>query len=104
MSSRGQTIGVFICIVLACHATPLAATEWLDDAILAGNLEKIDKLLDVAPELIDACDSSGRKWIHLAARMGKKQIVDIFLKHGAKIDIFIASELGLKDQVASLLR
>jgi hypothetical protein len=69
--------------------------------------EMVRKLLDREPGLINATmDWGGGDWesgLNGAAHMGRRDIVDLLLERGARIDIFCAAMLGLLDVVKAFL-
>jgi uncharacterized protein len=73
------------------------------DAILAaakdGDYDRVLALLVTDPALATASNMLGSQPIHAAHFGGHKRIVDLLLARGVDLDFFLASELGLLDQV-----
>jgi hypothetical protein len=71
------------------------------------DLEMVRKLLDREPGLLNASiDWGGGDWetgLGGAAHMGRKDIVELLLARGARIDLFAATMLGQLDAVRSFL-
>jgi hypothetical protein len=69
--------------------------------------DMVKKLLDKEPLLINASmDWGGGDWetgLGGAAHMGRRDIVEFLLEHGARIDIFCAAMMGQLDAVRSFL-
>ncbi len=70
-------------------------------------LDMVKKLLDKEPMLINATmDWGGGDWetgLGGASHMGRRDIVEVLLEHGARIDIFCAAMLGQLEAVRSFL-
>ena len=66
-----------------------------------GNLDKVLELLDREPALIHAAwDWGGGDWetgLGAASHMGRKDIANFLLEHGARLDLFAAAMLGKLD-------
>jgi ankyrin repeat protein len=77
------------------------------DAILAaakdGDDDRVLALLESDPALATASNMLGSQPIHAAHFGGHRRIVDLLLARGVELDFFLASELGLLDQVRSTL-
>ena len=67
----------------------------------------VEKLLAKEPMLINAMmDWGAGDWesgLGGASHMGRRDIVEVLLKHGARIDIFCAAMMGLLDSVRAAL-
>src|SRR5205809_2488421 len=55
----------------------------LFDAIRAGDIATVRKLLDAQPELVSARTEAGETPLHVAAERNDPTLVDLLLKHGA---------------------
>jgi len=77
------------------------------DAILAasknGDYDRVLALLETDSALATASNMLGSQPIHAAHFGGHKRIVDLLLSRGVNLDFFLASELGMVDQVGSAL-
>jgi ankyrin repeat protein len=77
------------------------------DAILAaakdGDYDRVLALLETDPALSTTSNMLGSQPIHAAHFGGHKRVVDLLLARGVDLDFFLASELGLLDQVRSAL-
>lgn len=71
------------------------------------DIEKVRKLLVAQPKLANATmDWGGGDWesaLGAASHMGRRDIADLLLHHGARPDIFCAAMMGWLDAVKSLL-
>jgi ankyrin repeat protein len=72
-----------------------------------GDLNRVKELLAQQPRLINACwdwgDGDFETALGAAAHMGRKDIAEYLLHHGARIDLFAAAMLGKTDVVAAAL-
>jgi ankyrin repeat protein len=77
------------------------------DAILTasrdGDYDQVPALLETDPALATASSMLGSQPIHAAWFGGHKRIVDLLLSRGVDLDFFLASELGMLDQVRNAL-
>lgn len=58
----------------------------LNEAIKLGEVDKIGKLLNARPELVDIADRSGRTPLHVAAEYGKADALTLLAPLSTKID------------------
>ena len=72
-----------------------------------GDLDGVRKLLSEEPQLVNAAwDWGGGDWetaLGAAAHMGRRDIAELLLEHGARIDLFAAAMLGYVDVVRAVL-
>ena len=72
-----------------------------------GNLERVKELLVQEPALINAAwDWGGGDWetgLGAAAHMGRSDIANYLLEHGARLDLFAAAMLGKLEIVKAAL-
>jgi hypothetical protein len=72
-----------------------------------GGLEAVRKALDVHPALANACwDWGGGDWetaLGAAAHVGRRDIAELLLAHGARLDVFAAAMLGELEIVRAVL-
>lgn len=72
-----------------------------------GNLDRVKELLAQEPALVNATwDWGGGDFetaLGAAGHMGRKDIADFLLEHGARLDIFAAAMLGKLDIVKAAL-
>jgi hypothetical protein len=72
-----------------------------------GNLDRVKELLAQEPALVNACwDWGGGDFeaaLGAASHMGRKDIANFLLEHGARLDIFAATMLGKLDIVKAAL-
>jgi hypothetical protein len=72
-----------------------------------GDLEKVKELLLQEPALVNAAwDWGGGDWetgLGAAAHMGRKDIANYLLEHGARLDLFAAAMLGKLEIVKAAL-
>ena len=71
------------------------------------DLPMVKKMLDKDPTLVlSSVDWGGGDWesgLNGAAHMGRKDIVEVLLERGARIDIFCAAMLGMTEVVKTFL-
>ena len=76
-------------------------------AVSHGDLNRVKQLLAQEPGLVNACwDWGGGDWetgLGAAAHTGQKQIAELLLAHGARIDVFAAAMLGKLEIVKAIL-
>ena len=72
-----------------------------------GNLERVHELLKQEPALVTAAwDWGGGDWetgLGAAAHMGRRDIAQYLLAHGARVDLFAAAMLGKLEVVQAAL-
>jgi ankyrin repeat protein len=76
-------------VLFSCFTSFLSADE-IHEATWKGDLEKIKKLLDQNPELVNAQDESGLTPLHYAVNYGYEnqiQIINLLLEKGADVNI-----------------
>jgi hypothetical protein len=95
---------------MAATDTPAALETDLVREFVAnahGDLEAVRKALDDHPTLANACwDWGGGDWetgLGAAAHMGRRDIAELLLAHGARLDVFAAAMLGELDVVRTVL-
>lgn len=71
------------------------------------DFDSVKELLDQEPKLVNACwDWGGGDWetgLGAAAHMGRKDIAEYLLQHGARIDLYAAAMLGKLSVVQAIL-
>ncbi|HYE86924.1 MAG TPA: ankyrin repeat domain-containing protein [Vicinamibacterales bacterium] len=77
--------------------------QQLFEAIKAGKVDEVRRLLQQAPSLIGARDSNGASALLIAAYNMKPEVVSALLELGAHVDIFEAAVLGKVDRIAQIL-
>ncbi|HET8608006.1 MAG TPA: hypothetical protein VFL66_13385 [Gaiellaceae bacterium] len=72
-----------------------------------GDLAEVERLLAAEPALVDAAwDWGGGDWetaLGAASHMGRRDIAELLIAHGARVDLFAAAMLDLDDVVRALL-
>jgi hypothetical protein len=72
-----------------------------------GDLAAIRAALDGRPTLVNsAWDWGGGDWetaLGAAGHMGRRDIAELLLEHGARLDVFVAAMLGEVDVVRAIL-
>jgi hypothetical protein len=72
-----------------------------------GDLEAVRSALDGHPTLANACwDWGGGDWetgLGAASHVGRRDIAELLLAHGARLDVFAAAMLGDLDVVRAVL-
>jgi ankyrin repeat protein len=79
------------------------ASQPLFDAIRAGDLGAVDRILDRSPELAQASDGSGLSALTVAAYRGQWPIVDRLLASDPDLDLFEAAIVGDPERVRARL-
>lgn len=88
---------------------PQTNRQLVQDFVLFAHMDlpMVKKLLDKEPSLVLASMNwGGGDWesgLNGAAHMGRKDIVEVLLERGARIDIFCAAMLGMTDVVKTFL-
>ncbi len=73
---------------------PQDRSKELLEAIRAGNKTAVDSLLQQEPALLGFKAPNGSSVILLATYYGHAELTEVFVKHGAQLDIFEASATG----------
>ena len=72
-----------------------------------GDLEQVRTMLDEQPTLLNAAwDWGGGDWetaLGAAGHMGRRDIAEMLLARGARLDVFVAAMLGHVDVVRAVL-
>jgi ankyrin repeat protein len=74
------------------------------DALKAGNVDEVRRLVRDTPALAGARDANGVSAILLSIYHGHRDLAAALVEMGAPVDIFEASALGLADRIAEWLR
>jgi Ankyrin repeat len=84
---------------------PAAVHEFVRTA--HGGLEEVRGMLDGEPALVNAAwDWGGGDWetgLGAAAHMGRRDIAELLLERGARVDLFAAAMLGHVEIVSAIL-
>jgi uncharacterized protein len=78
----------------------------VDDIIAAavgGNLQQVAALLDAEPDLVTATNMFGSSAIHAAHYSGHPGIVNLLFARGRTLDVFLAAELGMANELRTQL-
>ena len=78
--------------------------QQLFEAIKAGSVDEVRKLVQQNPSLAGARDASGASAVLVAAYNMKPDVVNALLDLGAPVDIFEASVLGKADRIQEILK
>lgn len=73
------------------------------DAVKAGNVDEVRRLVQGTPALAGAKDSNGVSAILVATYHGRRDVAAALVELGAPVDIFEASALGLADRITALI-
>ena len=73
------------------------------DAIKAGDKPVIERLLQEDPSLVGARAPNGTSAILLAAYYGRADLAQVFIAHGAKLDLYEACAVGDLEQARTLV-
>jgi uncharacterized protein len=82
---------------------PQDRSKELLEAIRAGNKGAVDGLLQQEPGLLGFKAPNGSSVILLATYYGHAELTEVFVRHGAKLDLFEASATGNLGRVRQLL-
>jgi len=82
---------------------PEETTRKLMEAIRAGDKAAVDVLLNAEPGLLRFTAPNGSSVLLLTAYYGHAELADMFVRHGAKPDVFEASALGDLETVRKLV-
>ena len=72
-------------------------------ASVSGNLQQVSALLDAEPDLVSATNMFGSSAIHAAHYSGHPGIVNLIFARGRTLDVFLAAELGMANELRSQL-
>lgn len=73
---------------------PEDTTKKLMEAIRVGDKAAVDALVSAEPALLRITAPNGSSVLLLAAYFGHPELAEVFVRHGAKPDVFEASALG----------
>ena len=88
---------------------PALDTQLVNEIVLKAHsdLNRVRELLEQEPALVNAVwDWGGGDWetpLGSAAHMGRRDIAELLLVHGARIDLFAAAMLGQLEVVKAIL-
>ena len=88
---------------------PALSPDLVKEFVIAGhgNLDKVKQMLDKEPGLLNACwDWGGGDFetaLGAASHMGRRDIAEFLLEHGARLDLFAATMLGKLEIVQAAL-
>jgi ankyrin repeat protein len=68
-------------------------------ASVSGNLQEVSALLDAEPDLVNATNMFGSSAIHAAHYSGHPGIVNLLFARGRVLDVFLAAELGMANEL-----
>jgi len=89
--------------------SPLFEAEEIDEFVGAahGNVEKTIKIIETKPLILNCASQIAKGDFETAlggaSHMGRKDIADVLIAHGARMDIFNFTFLGFTDFVKDLL-
>jgi ankyrin repeat protein len=72
-------------------------------ASVSGNLQQVTALLDAEPDLVNATNMFGSSAIHAAHYSGYPGIVNLLFARGRVLDVFLAAELGMANELRARL-
>jgi hypothetical protein len=94
---------------MATEAPPAIAPELVQSFVANahGDLDAVRESLSAEPGLVNAAwDWGGGDWetaLGAAGHMGRRDIAELLLAHGARLDVFVAAMLGEVDVVRAIL-
>jgi ankyrin repeat protein len=81
----------------------MSDTKSFFDAVRAGDLSKVESLLEADSSLVSAKDASGVSAVLAATYSGRQEIRDLLLAHGAQLEIHDAAAAGRLDRVKEIV-
>src|SRR5258706_7340628 len=84
-------------------ATSVDNTKKLMEAIRAGDKAGLQAVLNGEPGLLQFTAPNGSSVLLLTAYYGHPELAEVFLRHGAKPDVFEASALGDLETVRNVV-
>src|ERR1044071_5607619 len=72
-------------------------------ASVSGDLQQVSALLDAEPDLVNATNMFGSSAIHAAHYSGHPGIVNLLFARGRVLDVFLAAELGMANELRTQL-
>jgi uncharacterized protein len=73
------------------------------DAVRGDDVFQVTSMIGEEPELANAQNEAGSSALMVAHYFGKKDIVNLLLQSGAKVDVFAAAAMGRLDRLEKLL-
>jgi hypothetical protein len=95
---------------MATQAPPAIAPALVQNFVgnAHGDFEAVQKALSDEPGLVNAAwDWGGGDWetaLGAAGHMGRRDIAELLLANGARLDVFVAAMLGEVDVVCAILK
>jgi cytohesin len=68
-------------------------------ASVSGDFQQVSALLDAEPDLVNATNMFGSSAIHAAHYSGHPGIVNLLFARGRTLDVFLAAELGMANEL-----
>jgi ankyrin repeat protein len=81
----------------------MGAVQQLVEAATSGDLARVRGLLAADPSLANARDASGTSVLLLALYHGRRDVAQVLLEHGPRLDVFEAAAAGRLERVRELL-
>ncbi len=81
----------------------MTPTQELFAAARTGDVPKVTRLLASDPELVNARDEGGLSVLLTSLYHGRRDVADVLLAHGPRLDIFEAAAAGRLERVRALL-
>ena len=69
------------------------------EALAKGDAERVTRLLDDHPEIVNARNENGDSLLLTAAYLGRRDLFDLLIEKGAGVSLFEASAVGLLERV-----
>lgn len=82
----------------------MSPVEAILTAAKSGDYDQVLAQIETDPALSSAANMLGSQPIHAAHFGGHQRIVELLLSRGVNLDFFLASELGMLDQVRSAIK
>lgn len=77
---------LLVCLLAVLAISCAAYATDLDDAIIAGDLAKVQSLIEADPSLLNPKIDSGAQPLYRAAERGKKEIAEYLISKGAEVN------------------
>jgi ankyrin repeat protein len=72
-------------------------------ASVSGDIQRVTALLDAEPDLVSATNMFGSSAVHAAHYSGYPGIVNLLFARGRTLDVFLAAELGMANELRTRL-
>ncbi|MBI1746828.1 MAG: ankyrin repeat domain-containing protein [Acidobacteria bacterium] len=81
----------------------MGASEEMFEAVKAGDVTKLNELLESSPALFNTRTEAGVSVLQMATYHGRREIVNFLIARGAQMSLFEAAAVGHQERVTALL-